>query len=150
MKKRVNYTSLEKPRVKYPSGIYLIKTSSQTLPNVIDHFGVLIAGPALLSVGYWEDKPIIFHLTDTGFQIDYVEQFGNVERLGKVNQNQISQAIWRLKISFFNPRYDLFSNNCEQFARFTTEGYKQSIQLQNIVGVGLLAGLSLLIWTNNE
>ena len=148
MKKRVNYTLLEKPKVRYSSGIYLVKTSSQTLPNIIDHFGILIAGYPLKSLGYFDDKPIVFHLTNVGFEAHYIEQFDEIDILGQVNPNQIPQAIWRLKVSFFNPKYDLLSNNCEQFARFVTEGKKQSTQLQNAVALSGLAGL--FIWANSK
>jgi hypothetical protein len=149
--KKVNYTLLESPKVNYPSGIYLVNKKSEILPNLIDHYGVMFVGATLKSIGYSDAKPIVFHLTDSGFQKHYLEGFGVPQVLGKVNSNDLLQTIWRLKISFFNPNYDLISNNCEQFARFVTEGYKQSIQLQTVTVVGLVAGFfGLILFANNN
>lgn len=146
--KKVNRTYLEVPKPTYSDGIYLVKTIGQTLPNVIDHFGVMIVGPSLKQFDYSDEKPIIFHLTDGGFQGDLCEGFGRIDVLGKVDSEQMTQAIWRMKLSFFNPNYDLIKNNCEQFARYVTEGYKQSAQLQNATVLGLAIGL--LIWANSK
>ena len=44
--------------------------------------------------------------------------------------------------SFESPSYDFLSNNCEQVARYITEGNKTSTQL---VGVGVAAAV-LAIW----
>lgn len=136
----VNFTSLRAINIVYPLGIYLVKTTSQLLPNALYHFGVLIAGSNLRRVGYSDTHPLVFHLTDRGFQVDWIEIFGNPEILGKVDSVNELPALRRLGYaSAYLNRWQA-GNDCEHFARFVAEGYKQSTQFQNI---GVLSGLAL-------
>lgn len=127
-------------KIKLSEGIYLVKRKSVILPSVIDHYAVIVVGKPLKQLGYSEQYPLVFHLTDEGIRIDWVETSGSWEMLGTVHPTQRQNAIRRLKLAFNNPNYILLSNNCEQFARFVTEGYKQSIQLQNatLLSIGVI------------
>lgn len=124
-----------------------MKTTSQTLPNIIDHFGVMIVGKPLRILGYSDESPLVFHLTDR-FQVDWLEAFGKAELLGKVHPFQESQAINRLRFASNNLNHWQIKNTCEHFARFVAEGISQSIQLQNITALGLMGGL--FIWANSK
>ena len=148
--KNVNYTSLTPLKVKYSSGIYLVKTASETAPNLIDHFGVMIVGKYLKLLGYSDEIPLIFHLINTGPQVDWLEVFGKPEVLGKVSLTQELPAIKRLRFAFNNLNRWYFSNNCEHFARYITEGYKQSIQLQNAAVLGSLVVVAFSWLRNND
>lgn len=136
----VNLTSLSAINIIYPAGIYLVKTTSQLLPDVLYHFGVLIAGNNLKKIGYSDSHPLVFHLTDKGFQIDWVETFGKPEILGKVDLVNESLTLQRLRYASLHLNRWQLGNDCEHFARFIAEGYKQSTQFQNI---GVLSGLAL-------
>ncbi len=109
-------------KIKLSEGIYLVKRKSVILPSVIDHYAVIVVGKPLKQLGYSEQYPLVFHLTDEGIRIDWLETSGSWEMLGAVHPTQRQNAIRRLKLAFNNPNYILLSNNCEQFARFVTEG----------------------------
>lgn len=135
-----NFTWLSPIKIEYSDGIYLVRTTSQLLPNVLHHFGVMIVGKLLRELDYSDDNPLVFHLTDGGFQVDWVEAFGKPEMLGKVDLLSESQAIGRLGFASRNLNTWYVGNDCEHVARFVAEGYKQSTQLQNF---GVLGGLAL-------
>lgn len=148
LSKNVNYTSLIPLKVKYPSGIYLINTASETAPNIIDHFGVMIVGKHLRLLDLSDERPLVFHLINTGLQVDWLEVFGKPKDLGKVSSTQELAAINRLRFASNNLNRWYISNNCEHFARYVTEGYKQSIQLQNATFLGSLA--ATFLWLSND
>jgi hypothetical protein len=61
----------------------------------------------------------------------------------------MSDALRRMQESLKSPtNYDLFSDNCEHFARFVTTGKKESSQVQNAVIIG--GGLVLLFLLGGE
>jgi hypothetical protein len=64
--------------------------------------------------------------------------------VGQVHHQTIPSAIERVSIAFSDPNYDLFANNCEQFARFISVGQKTSTQLW-AVGLGSAFVLALLL-----
>ncbi|MCY7345470.1 MAG: hypothetical protein LH614_04545 [Pyrinomonadaceae bacterium] len=136
-------------KIKLGEGIYLVKRQSVVLPNAIDHYAVIVVGKLLLHLGFSEELPLVFHLTDEGIRVDWLETSGSWQVLGGVHPTQRINAITRLKSAYNNPNYNLFSNNCEQFARFVTEGYKQSVQLQNaaLFSVGVIG---MILWANSE
>lgn len=122
---------------------------SVVLSGAIDYYGVIVIGRLLLQLEFSEKYPLVFHLTDEGIRVDWLETSGTWQVLGEVNPIQRINAITRLKSAFNNPNYNLLSNNCEQFARFVTEGYKQSIQLQN-AGLALIGIIGTILWANSE
>lgn len=136
-------------KIKLGEGIYLAKRQSVVLPNAIDHYAVIIVGKLLLRLDFSEQFPLVFHLTDEGIRVDWLETSGSWQVLGKVHPTQRINAVTRLKSAYNSPNYKLFSNNCEQFARFVTEGYKQSVQLQNaaLFSVGVIG---MILWANSE
>ena len=142
MQNNVFYKSipLNPIRIQFTEGIYLVKRKSDVL--VIEHYGVVIVGKLLQQLGFSEKHPLVFHLTEKGICVEWLELFGDFQLLGEVGQREISNALLRLKFAFNNPNFDLFSNNCEQFARYITEGYKHSTQLQN---AGVLGGIALAL-----
>ena len=60
--------------------------------------------------------------------------------------SKLSNAKFRIQKAIKNPKYNLFGNNCEQFARYVTTGIKESKQLQAAVGIVALGALLYLIW----
>ena len=136
----VNFTLLNPVRHVYAQGTYLVKTTSQLFPNLLYHFGVMIVGRRLRELGYSDTYPLVFHLTNSGFQVDWVETFGKPEILGKVDSISEPQALDRLRFASQNMNLWYVGNDCEHFARYVAEGYKQSTQFQNI---GVLSGLTL-------
>lgn len=52
-------------------------------------------------------------------------------------------ALRRVAIAARNPKYDLFGNNCEHFARYIASGKRESHQVRGFVAFA--AGLLLLI-----
>ncbi|CAN5651661.1 hypothetical protein BH20ACI4_BH20ACI4_27600 [soil metagenome] len=130
-----------KVKVQLSDGIYLVKRQSVVVFSK-EHYGVIIVGKLLNQLGFFDNHPRVFHLTKEGIHIDLLPKFNNWNSLGAVNSLQIQTAIVRLKFALLNPNYDLFSNNCEHFARYITEGYKQSTQLQN---AGVLGGLAVAL-----
>ena len=141
-----NLVPLYPVRVQLTDGIYLVKRKSDFL--VIDHYGVMIVGKPLRILGYSDESPLVFHLMDVGFQVDWLETFGKSDVLRKVDSTQELQAINRLRFASNNLNHWRVKNNCEYFARFVAEGIAQSIQLQNVTALGLLAGLFIL--ANNK
>ncbi len=144
---QVNFTWLERPAIRYPDGIYLIRTTSQTFPNLIYHFGVMIVGSWLGRLGYSDLHPLIFDLIDSGPRRVFCEEFGSIEVLGQVSQRHEPDAIQRLQFAFRRMGNWTIENNCEHRARHVTEGHGQSLQLQT----GLLVGgvLAFCILSDN-
>ena len=60
--------------------------------------------------------------------------------------SKLSNAKFRIQKAIKNPKYNLFGNNCKQFARYVTTGIKESKQLQAAVGIVALGALLYLIW----
>lgn len=144
-------TPLIPVKINLREGVYLVKRKSVILPTIIDHYAVIIVGKPLKQLGYPEQYPLVFHLTDEGIRIDWLETSGSWEILGEVHPTQRQNAIRRLKLAFNNTKYVLFSNNCEQFARFVTEGYKQSTQLQNAgLALFMVGIIGITLWENSE
>jgi hypothetical protein len=55
----------------------------------------------------------------------------------------LPSAIERVSVAFGDPNYNLFANNCEQFARFISVGEKTSTQLW---AVGLGGAFVFALW----
>lgn len=124
-----------------PGGLYLIKRPSSY--PMIEHYGVLIVGRALRSFGYDSKDPIILHLVDRGVKADWAVFTGAWDIVGQVPRESEALAVNRFSQALQNSDYNLFTNNCEQFARFVTEGQKYSSQVAAAVVIGLTG---LAVW----
>ncbi len=148
--KNFNLTTLNPIPFRLFDGIYLVKRKAIVTP-LIDHYGIIVKGQALKKMGYSPNSPLVFHLTDQGILAEWLEYSGDWEPLGQVSYDQTNQAVSRLLNAFNNSTYDLFANNCEQFARYVTEGVKQSHQLQNagLLTIGVI-GVGAMLWASSK
>lgn len=128
-----------------PDGLYLVKRPSSY--PLIEHYGVLLVGQALWSFGYDLDQPVILHRTDCGVRADWAAYAGPWNILGQVPPRLVPSAVTRFSAALQGHDYDLFTNNCEHFARFVTEGRDYSTQ---VAGAVVVAGLALVVWAANR
>jgi hypothetical protein len=126
-------------------GLYLVKRPSQY--PLIEHYGVLLVGQVLWSFGYDVDQPVILHRTDLGICADWAAYTGPWNVLGQVPPRLVPSAVTRFSTALQVNDYDLFTNNCEHFARFVTEGRDYSTQ---VAGAVVAAGLAFVIWAVNR
>lgn len=117
-------------------GLYLVKQKSLNKPG-IEHYGILDVGNRLRHPNVDGVNPTIVHQTPPQLRIDWFANTGNWEVLGKITDENM--AIERIKYAANNPGYDLFGNNCEQFARYVATGKHESTQLQAVTILGLTA-----------
>jgi hypothetical protein len=133
------------PFSNLPDGLYLVKRPSQY--PLIEHYGVLIVGQPLWSFGYFGGEPVMLHRTDIGVRADWAVNMGSWNNLGQVPPHLVPSAVARFSAALQENDYNLFTNNCEHFARFVTQGKKQSTRV-NAVAVLSVAGLAL--WAANR
>jgi hypothetical protein len=135
------------PFSNLPDGLYLVKRPSQY--PLIEHYGVLIVGQPLRSFGFgiYDYEPVILHRTDLGVRADWASELAPVYILGQVPSHLIPLAIDRFSAALQENDYALFTNNCEHFARFVTEGKSYSTQVAAAV---VSAGVVGLIWALNR
>lgn len=126
-------------------GIYQVKRKS-TYP-LIEHYGVVVIGKHLESLGFYDKRPRVIHKTDLGICADFFN-LSEWQRLKFVSVSQVDQEIMRIKVALKNPTYDLLLGNCEHFARFVMEGKEYSTQVQT-VGIMAVSALAL-IWLNDN
>lgn len=121
-------------------GIYQVKRKSDY--PFMEHYGVVVSGRFLKNFGFSSYRTKVIHKTNVGvFADDY--NYSDWQIIKKIPENQIPLAIMRARVSIDNV-YDLLIDNCEHFARFVTEGKKQSSQVQNFVVLGGIA-LTLIL-----
>lgn len=134
-----NFTPIIPTKIQLSDGIHLVKRQSVVVTSK-EHYGVIVAGKSLRQLGYFDGYLRIFHIDNEGIHIDLLPKINNWNLVKSTHPLQNQNAITRLNFAILNPNYDLFSNNCEQFARYIVEGKKQSTQLQNavaLVGLGV-------------
>jgi len=136
------------PMRNLPAGMYLLKRSSGKYP-LIDHYGVLVTGNLVRDFGINSLSPIIIHQTYPTVRVDWAESTGKWDMMGQVLPPLVPFAMERISVALGDPNYDLFANNCEQFARFITTGQKTSTQLW-AWGFGGALALALWYFTNND
>ncbi len=129
-----------------PDGLYLAKQKSRIKPDLIEHYGVIDIGNLLNHPQGNKKMPIVIHQAIPFIRIDWLIYTGRWKIIGRTKDNKIVNAKKRIQKAIKNPRYNLFGNNCEQFARYVTTGIKESKQLQAAVGIGALGALLYLIW----
>ncbi len=127
------------PYQNLEDGLYLLKQPSQK--GGIEHYGVLDIGNVLRFPGVSTIRPIVIHQTPPQVRPDLLENTGQWQILGQVTPEHLNAAIERCYMALNDPHYDLFENNCEQFARYIIEGQKYSTQL---IGFGATAVLIIL------
>lgn len=129
-----------------PNGLYLAKQKSRIKPDLIEHYGIIDIVNILNHPQGNSKMPIVIHQAFPCVRIDWLINTGRWKIVGKVNANDVVNAKKRIQKAIKNPRYNLFGNNCEHFARYVTTGIKESKQLQAAVGVVALSALLYLVW----
>lgn len=129
-----------------PKGVYLAIRPAEKMGGLIDHYGVVEIGNVLGLVEYDVRYPIVYEKNvGEGLVANYADSRWKI--VSKVDDQFLNQVRTRLNLSSQNPRYDLFGNNCEHFARFVVEGKSYSGQLQT---AGVIAGVIGIIWLVNR
>ncbi len=131
---------------QFNEGIYLVKRKSVYTP-VIEHYGFAVVGKYLKYFDSSWNEPRVIHKTNIGIHADSFNLL-YWEKVEKISETNIPQAIIRTRISVGNA-YNLLLDNCEHFARFVTTGKKESLQVQNVVGFGLIGWLAYLCLKDN-
>ncbi|MBI3754733.1 MAG: lecithin retinol acyltransferase family protein [Deltaproteobacteria bacterium] len=90
--------------------------------------------------------PIVIHQALPCIRVDWLSNTGRWIIMGKVVDNSLINAKKRIQQAIKNPKYGLFDNNCEHFARYVTTGIKESKQLQGAVAVIALGALLYSFW----
>jgi hypothetical protein len=131
------------PFWQFPEGMYLIKKPSSY--PLIEHYGVLVTGNLVRQLGINSAVPIVIQQTYPRARVDWAEATGRWNMVGQVDRPMVPSAIERVTVAFSDPNYDLFANNCEQFARFISVGQKTSTQLCAVgLGAAFVFALCLL------
>jgi hypothetical protein len=128
------------------TGLHLIR--QKTGKFGVDHYAILDSGDILHIEGRQFGHPIIIHQSPPQIQMDYFNSSGNWEVIGTVRNEFLDEAIVRINHALLFSDYNLFSNNCEQFARYIAEGKRYSTQLR--AGVALTAFAGFIIWAVNN
>ncbi|MCW7497657.1 hypothetical protein ND860_14035 [Leptospira levettii] len=125
-------------------GLYLVKKPAEKFWGFVDHYAVMDVGN---TSGLFSDvgqKPIVIEkMEGKGNVFGYLS--GEWTILGKVRDHQVFYATLRLIQALHDPTYNLFGNNCEQFARFIAEGRKTSEQVNSLGAFALFFGAVLLL-----
>lgn len=130
------------PYQGYPDGLYLVKQKSET--KGVEHYGILDIGNRRQDPNFWDGRPVVIHQVFPTLRADLFERTGQWAVLGRITDE--TMAFERMREAAKNPKYDLFGNNCEHFARFVATGRRESLQLQGAaIAAGALALLFLLI-----
>lgn len=126
-------------------GISLAKRKSTAILGK-DHYGFVISGKYLKNFGLPERRAkVIRRIYEFGTKVvenDFDPLAWQV--LYKMPQNEIPLAILRTNLTR-NDKYNLLFDNCEHFARFVTTGKKESSQVQNVIGLGLIGLFSYFL-----
>lgn len=120
---------------QHSEGIYLVKRKGAK-STLYDHYGFAVSGNLLKNFNLPIGKPKVIHKIDTGIiQNDFDSHSWEV--ISKMPNNEIPLAILRTRLSI-KDGYNLLFDNCEHFARFVTTGKKESSQVQNVFGLGII------------
>lgn len=125
------------PYQGYHDGLYLLRQRSGS--KGVDHYGVLDVGNRLGYLKPFLSGPLVIHQTPPQVRVDPLETTGRWEVLGWITDE--AGALERIKAALQAPRYDLFGNNCEHFARYVAVGKRESPQLQGAVAFIGVVGL---------
>ena len=125
-------------------GLYLLKQRSTLKP--VDHYGVLDVGNRLRLIHAGPSQPVVVHQTPPAITTNWIWDTGSWLVIGKVQDE--TRAIARLHRALRDPTYDVFGNNCEQFARFVATGVRESTQLRAAVVLAGIAGLACVAYAD--
>jgi len=125
-------------------GLFLLKQTSGKFG--VDHYAVLCVGNILGIPNL--NHPYIIHQTPPEIKIEKFNGTGSWEIIGAFDNEKIPEAKIRLIQALNDKDYRLFTNNCEQFARYITEGKKYSTQVRGVAVVAAIIGLVLV--SNND
>lgn len=124
-------------------GLYLARQTGLKLKGYpVTHYGIIDIGNTLGIEGVnTRNGPTVIHQTPLKIRLEYVG--GDIpweitERIG-----DIEGAKARILEGLKTPEYDMFTNNCEHFAKYVAHDNRVSGQV--IVGVGAAVGLGLLL-----
>lgn len=135
------------PHNNLRSGLYLVKQSGRKIG--LEHYGILDVGNVIGHTKVKGQHPVVIHQTPPRVRIDWLKNTGSWHIVGRVQSKHLKEAIKRVNIALRDKNYDLFLNNCEQFARFIAEGKKYSTQLR-AVGVLTALGTITLLSMNGQ
>lgn len=124
-------------------GLYLLRQPAQK-PG-IHHYGILDVGNRIGHPRVDGQQPVVIHQTPPKLRLDWLQDTPPWEVHLRITDEKV--AIQRINQAFSNPRYDLFGNNCEHFARYVATGVRESTQLQ---AAGFIAGLAVLAWIASD
>jgi hypothetical protein len=117
---------------KLPDGIYMVWQRSAR--KGVDHYGVLDIGNQLGIAQADRVTPVVIHQSPPSISLDTVENSGPWYVVGQSGDYEQSRlAFWQ---ACETPDYNLFTNNCEHFARSVVMGRHASSQIQNAVVTG--------------
>jgi len=136
------------PFWQIPEGMYLVKRPSSY--PFVEHYGVLVTGSFVRQLGISSFKPIVIHQTYPSARVEWAEVTGVWNMVQTVPDYLVPSALERVAIAFRDPNYDLLANNCEQFARFISEGEKSSTQLRGFFLAGTLVVVGLWFFRRND
>ena len=126
--------------IKYPPGMYLVTQKSNY--KLVTHYGILDIGNRLNLPIKNKNTPIIIHQVQPRIRFEKLKNIDEWYIQGKITNEYI--AIMRINKALNNPKYSLFGNNCEHFARYVATGKKESIQLQFAFTVITIAALAAI------
>lgn len=131
-----------------PVGVHLVKHRKLGVPTAW-HFGVAFEFEG-------SSRIYIVELQGDGLQTLTLQDFAlgrNVEVLRTIQHPRlIDAAVRRLNYLIYRveaPRFNLFLQNCEHFARFVVEGKGQSKQIRKVATVGILVG-AVVVWNRTK
>jgi hypothetical protein len=130
------------PYQGYADGLYLLK--QQSAGKGVEHYGILDVGNRLRHPQVNYPQPIVVHQTPPSLRLDWLQNTGAWSVLARIEPEQ--SAVDRIRKAFEDPKYDLFGNNCEHFARYVATGRRQSTQLRAAVVVAGLAALAVAVF----
>ena len=128
------------PHQNYSDGFYLLIQKS--VDKGVDHYGIMDVGN-ILEIDRVEDtsQPVVIHQTPPSIQLNWLQDTGAWKIAGKITDEVMAKN--RIREAAQNPKYNLFGNNCEHFARFVATGVKESTQVQSAVLVSGLVALTI-------
>lgn len=136
-----NYVSIIDPYVKnlllhqFEEGLYIVKRRA-ILPPGKEHYAIAIVGRHVRNFDPSSKGPIVIHKTNQPGR--HCDSFiaSEWERVEKIPEDSLEQVLHRMRISWWEP-YNLFLDNCEDWARYVATGKKESFQVRQFVALGL-------------
>lgn len=125
-------------QLSIPRGVHLLKQSIRG--KAFEHYGVGITGYCVPELGIF--GPAVVHKLPDGIQV--TNWVPTAWTIIPTPAGDHAAALERLIRACQNPSYILVGDNCEDFARETATGKKESRQVQGVaIGVAVCALLVL-------